>query len=539
MLNPSDAGQKGAITATLSQVAYVNGGEVVSPTVDGIVLTDGTWSFDPAASNGLYSNSDLTPANTYYTFAESVGWHQVSQIGVVPAGAGPFVLKDIIISSAPLPILAIPESQVINLIEDLAALGSVGGVTSVAGRGGAVVLAEADITSLASDLALKAPLASPTFTGTVTVPASTNLTDAVQKLEIVVEASRAAAAEATKAPLGAALTVVANSGAAQTLNYTNNRPWDVTLTADCTLTVTNLPNGCPQSLTLRQDGTGGRRIRFVGGTVTYAGVSVGQAASAVTVLTLVTDDNGGTVLITSGALKPGLDPACALGVLSVIEAGVLSQPDGATNLSPIPDRSGLGHTLIKTTTGPTYKINGMGSAGSTQLLNPPGAGPRSYLDFTGAGVTSGLTVAAQTTWTMVTACFCTGGNYRLQVTRQATGTGISFVPNTGGYPALEDVNATFHSVAGTIQTQQNIQPNVVTLVSDASIIKVRWNGVDRSGEFDSGAMVAPASITGYDLATNATGDIQVSGVALLGGTVDSASLLGIERWLGAGCGQVF
>ncbi len=43
-------------------------------------------------------------------------------------------------------------------------------VTSVAGRTGAVVLAESDITSLVADLALKAPLNSPALTGTPTAP---------------------------------------------------------------------------------------------------------------------------------------------------------------------------------------------------------------------------------------------------------------------------------------------------------------------------------------------------------------------------------
>jgi hypothetical protein len=43
-------------------------------------------------------------------------------------------------------------------------------VTSVAGRVGAVVIAESDVTSLVADLALKAPLASPALTGTPTAP---------------------------------------------------------------------------------------------------------------------------------------------------------------------------------------------------------------------------------------------------------------------------------------------------------------------------------------------------------------------------------
>ena len=42
-------------------------------------------------------------------------------------------------------------------------------------------ITQSDVTNLTSDLALKAPLASPTFTGTVTVPTPTNATDAASK----------------------------------------------------------------------------------------------------------------------------------------------------------------------------------------------------------------------------------------------------------------------------------------------------------------------------------------------------------------------
>lgn len=45
-----------------------------------------------------------------------------------------------------------------------------GAVSSVAGKTGAVTLAESDVTGLVSDLAAKAPLASPTFTGTPAAP---------------------------------------------------------------------------------------------------------------------------------------------------------------------------------------------------------------------------------------------------------------------------------------------------------------------------------------------------------------------------------
>lgn len=54
-------------------------------------------------------------------------------------------------------------------------------VASVAGKTGAVTLDESDITNLTSDLTAKAPLASPTFTGSVTVPTPVSGTDAATK----------------------------------------------------------------------------------------------------------------------------------------------------------------------------------------------------------------------------------------------------------------------------------------------------------------------------------------------------------------------
>lgn len=53
-------------------------------------------------------------------------------------------------------------------------------VTSVAGRTGAIVIAEADVTNLTTDLAAKAPLASPTFTGTPAAPTASAGTNTTQ-----------------------------------------------------------------------------------------------------------------------------------------------------------------------------------------------------------------------------------------------------------------------------------------------------------------------------------------------------------------------
>lgn len=58
--------------------------------------------------------------------------------------------------------------------------GSPGGVTSVAGRTGVVVLGEGDIANLVTDLAAKAPLASPGLTGIPTAPTAAGADNSTQ-----------------------------------------------------------------------------------------------------------------------------------------------------------------------------------------------------------------------------------------------------------------------------------------------------------------------------------------------------------------------
>jgi hypothetical protein len=81
-------------------------------------------------------------------------------------------------------------------------------VTSVATKTGAVTLVEGDIANLTSDLAAKAALASPTFTGVPAAPTATALTSTTQLATtafttgaVATETSRAQAAEALLAPL--------------------------------------------------------------------------------------------------------------------------------------------------------------------------------------------------------------------------------------------------------------------------------------------------------------------------------------------------
>lgn len=82
--------------------------------------------------------------------------------------------------------VALVESDIANLAGDLASkYSSINTppypVNSVAGKTGVVTLDESNIIGLSGDLNLKAPLHSPTFTGTVTIPNTINATDAAQK----------------------------------------------------------------------------------------------------------------------------------------------------------------------------------------------------------------------------------------------------------------------------------------------------------------------------------------------------------------------
>lgn len=81
------------------------------------------------------------------------------------------------------------------------------------GGGDPVTLAESQVTNLVTDLSLKAPLASPTFTGTVTVPTPVGATDAVNKAALDAAISGVASEPECKYATTAALpTVVYSNG---------------------------------------------------------------------------------------------------------------------------------------------------------------------------------------------------------------------------------------------------------------------------------------------------------------------------------------
>jgi hypothetical protein len=117
-----------------------------------------TWEFYPGDTEGMTTLGDLIVGG----IGGAATRLAVGAIGTVPFSNGTTPAWR-----------GITNADVGTLVGDLAEIeADIAGfegsnVLSVAGRTGAVVLAEADVTNLNTDLALKAPLASPSFTGTV------------------------------------------------------------------------------------------------------------------------------------------------------------------------------------------------------------------------------------------------------------------------------------------------------------------------------------------------------------------------------------
>jgi hypothetical protein len=92
--------------------------------------------------------------------------------------------------------------------------------------------------------------------------------------------------------------VVAASGASETLSLVDGNWHDVTLTADCTLTLTGATNGvgCSMLLILRQDGTGGWEVTWPASVEWPDGMApvLSTDPNGVDIVTLVSNDGGAT-----------------------------------------------------------------------------------------------------------------------------------------------------------------------------------------------------------------------------------------------------
>jgi len=98
---------------------------------------------------------------------------------------------------------------------------------------------------------------------------------------------------------GDTLHTVSASGASQTINFATADVWDITLTANCTLTLSGFTTGNPDYLTLvlRQDGTGSRTVTWP--TITWIGTGIAPilqtAAGGVDSVVLFSFDGGTNV----------------------------------------------------------------------------------------------------------------------------------------------------------------------------------------------------------------------------------------------------
>jgi len=114
-----------------------------------------------------------------------------------------------------------------------------------------------NFTNVSTELDLKATTASPTFTGTVTLPSGTALTSpAISNPSFSTTVNFGArTAYFTETDNG-------NSGAADTIDWTVSNKQKSTLTDNCTFTFTAPGGPCSLILKLAQDGTGSRTVTW-------------------------------------------------------------------------------------------------------------------------------------------------------------------------------------------------------------------------------------------------------------------------------------
>lgn len=96
------------------------------------------------------------------------------------------------------------------------------------------------------------------------------------------------------------VSTVAATGSTETLDLANGNVHDITLDANCTLTLTGstASKACSMTIIVRQDGTGSRTLTWPA-SVKWPGSTaptLSTGASKVDVITLVTVDNGTTWL---------------------------------------------------------------------------------------------------------------------------------------------------------------------------------------------------------------------------------------------------
>jgi hypothetical protein len=190
------------------------------------------------------------------------------------------------------------------------------------------------------------------------------------------------AAPAGGTGLDVALVTVAATGATETVDVSVARTYDLTLTADCTLTLTGAVAGEAWFVTLllRQDGTGGWDVTWPGSVewATGGAPTIDPAVNALTVVTLGSVD-GGTVWL--GFPTGGAGGASALDDLTDVDAAAPADQDVLTW------DDGAGEWIAQAPTGGGLTVADEGTPLSTAATT---------LDFVGAGVVASGTGATKT-----------------------------------------------------------------------------------------------------------------------------------------------
>lgn len=195
-----------------------------------------------------------------------------------------------------------------------------GAVISVAGRTGVVTLAESDITNLTTDLNAKYvfPIAGiPKSDLTLAVQSSLDLADsALQIAPVTSVAGRTGAITLAESDITNLVTDLAakvsttsggketyfgigNSGSSKQVDLANGNHQSITLTANCTLTATGFTNGVSCSILLEviQDGTGGWTLTLPAGwaLATDGEATINPSANGKTLISGISRDGGTTV----------------------------------------------------------------------------------------------------------------------------------------------------------------------------------------------------------------------------------------------------
>lgn len=287
------------------------------PTTVPIAESDVTGLVADLAAKAPLASPALTGAPTAPTAANATSTTQVATTAFVHnvAPTLPIAESDVtglVADLAAKATLPIAESDVTGLVADLATkaplaspaltgtptvpTASVGTNTTqaastafvLANSGGGVTLpiAESDVTNLVTDLAAKAPLASPALTGVPTVPTAsvgTNTTQAASTAFVLANAGGAGtvthtvgaltankmvvgngaadvkvadAAVSFPVQVGSALYDTGNSGAAKSIDWDNGNVQFSTLTGNCAFTLTHPVSGFRYSLII-DPGAGG------------------------------------------------------------------------------------------------------------------------------------------------------------------------------------------------------------------------------------------------------------------------------------------